>query len=369
MNFNTPALLFGLILLVAAIGLFIFGRLKPELQRDSDSVYAIIGVICALILFGSAFDLSLGMSFQQLLMIGSLIALMWENIQARQPKGLAARRGGALDGVRGWAGGDPARRNAPRVDDDRSMGNIYRYEPEPSDYDRVEDPSRRDQRRLRGSEPPRRGYDDGYDEPRRERPPVQRPRPSLNDADRSAERPRARAEFDEFDERPAPSRSRPQQSDDWDLPRRDRSRPPEDAPPPRRRPRSGSMDGSPVGDLGDSSEPSSTNRPRSGVDRSTGPSLERGMERPPIDRPLGDRLGGRQPLDRPVAERPPMERPPTERPPTGRPPLERSRGTRPSINPGNQPPQEPPSNGDYVNFKPLNPPPADEMDNSSNFDD
>jgi Ycf66 protein N-terminus len=143
-NFNTPALLFGLILLVASISLFIFGRLKPELQRDSDSLYAIVGVVCALILFGSAFDLSLGMSFQQLLMIGALIALMWQNIQARQPKNLAERRGGVLDDMRAWGSGrEKSRRSAPMVDDDRRV-----YRAELDDLAPLEDP--RTNRRIRG---------------------------------------------------------------------------------------------------------------------------------------------------------------------------------------------------------------------------
>jgi Ycf66 protein N-terminus len=82
---NTPALLFGIILLVASIGLFFWGRLKPELARDSDNVYSILGIICSIILFTSAFDLSLILGFQQLLLIGSVIALMWENIRLRTP--------------------------------------------------------------------------------------------------------------------------------------------------------------------------------------------------------------------------------------------------------------------------------------------
>ncbi|NJM46768.1 MAG: hypothetical protein HC860_11945 [Alkalinema sp. RU_4_3] len=89
---NTPALLFGIILLVASIGLFFWGRLKPELARDSDNVYSIIGIICSVILFTSAFDLSLILGFQQLLLIGSVIALMWENLQKREPLALPPRR-------------------------------------------------------------------------------------------------------------------------------------------------------------------------------------------------------------------------------------------------------------------------------------
>lgn len=169
MNFNTPALLFGLILLVASIALFVFGRLKPEIQRDSDSVYAIVGVVCALILFGSAFDLSLGMSFQQLLMIGALIALMWENIQARQPKNVGERRG-MLDGVRRWGSGrDVSRRGAPMVDDDRPVNRVYRAELE--DLTLLED-QRTVTRRIRGG---RNGQDDDWGGTRRST------RPSNND--------------------------------------------------------------------------------------------------------------------------------------------------------------------------------------------
>jgi Ycf66 protein N-terminus len=194
-NFNTPALLFGLILLVASISLFIFGRLKPEIQRDSDSVYAIIGVVCALILFGSAFDLSLGMSFQQLLMIGALIALMWENIQARQPKSVGARRG-VLDGVRGWSSGRESRRGAPTLDDDRPSNRVYRAELE--DLAPLEE--QRTSRRIRGGRDSR---DDDWEGSRRTTrrneytdDVPRRPRGSLNGSpivDNEDDRPRLRA--------------------------------------------------------------------------------------------------------------------------------------------------------------------------------
>lgn len=195
MNFNTPALLFGLILLVASIALFVFGRLKPEIQRDSDSVYAIVGVVCALILFGSAFDLSLGMSFQQLLMIGALIALMWENIQARQPKNVGTRRG-MLDDVRGWGSRDVSRRGAPIVDDDRPVSRVYRAELD--DLAPLED--QRTNRRIRGG---RDSWDEDLESSRRttrrneyaaDAP--RRPRGSLNGSpivDDDADRPRLRA--------------------------------------------------------------------------------------------------------------------------------------------------------------------------------
>ncbi len=196
MNFNTPALLFGLILLVASIALFIFGRLKPEIQRDSDSVYAIVGVVCALILFGSAFDLSLGMSFQQLLMIGALITLMWENIQARQPKNVGARRG-MLDGVWGLGSAkDMSRRGAPMVDDDRPVSRVYRAELD--DLTPLED--QRTSCRIRGGRDSR---DDDWEGSRRTTrrnkyadDVPRRPRGSLNGSpmvDDEDDRPRLRA--------------------------------------------------------------------------------------------------------------------------------------------------------------------------------
>lgn len=196
MNFNTPALLFGLILLVASIALFIFGRLKPELQRDSDSIYAIVGVVCALILFGSVFDLSLGMSFQQLLMIGALIALMLQNIQARQPKNVVARRG-VLDGVRGWGSDrEMSRRGALIVDDDRPISRVYRAELD--DLAPLED--QRTSRRIRGGRDSR---DDDWEGNRRTTRRNEyadgvprRPRGSLNGSpmvDDEDDRPRLRA--------------------------------------------------------------------------------------------------------------------------------------------------------------------------------
>lgn len=401
-NFNTPALLFGFILLVASIALFLFGRFKPELQRDSDNVYAIIGIVCALILFGSAFSLSLGMSFQQLLLIGSLIALMWENIKNRQPQTPSARRGafdGMRDSMRPW-GGD-SRRNRP-MEDERAASNIYRYEPEFDDYDRFDDPRRRDQRRIRGSEP-RRGYDDEFGgDARRGRPPSRGPQPSLKEADSR------RGGYDDFDDRSSrggrPS-DRPARggarNDDWvDPPRRDSrgGRPPQDfggrppqndMPPPRRRPRVGSMDGSPMPPSAEEQQPArrpANNGPSNGP--ANGPAMDRPatdrppVERPPMNRPPMGRPTDRPPTDRPPVERQPMNRPPMDapagnrppngRPPMDRPPLDRPPLERPPINAGPAP-QRPVAGGskddDYVDFKPLTPPPDDEMDNSSQFDD
>jgi hypothetical protein len=237
-NFNTPALLFGLILLVASLSLFAVGWLKPEIQKGSDSVYAIIGIICALILFGSAFDLSLGMSFQQLLMIGALIALMWENIQARQPKNVGARRGGMLDGMRGL-GNDMPRRGAP-ADDDRPASRVYRAELE--DLKSLED--QRTSRRIRGNR------DDDWEGTRRSTrrseyadDAPRRPRGSLNGSpmvDDEDERPRRRTTRSLPPDRSVERTSTPSWDDDKPV-RRPRSNDAESSPRPKRtRPESSS---------------------------------------------------------------------------------------------------------------------------------
>jgi Ycf66 protein N-terminus len=82
-SFGIPAaLLFGLILILASLGLFLLGKFKPDLYQESDNIYAIIGIICGMLLLISL-DLGAAMAFQQLLMIGSLITIMWQFIQVR----------------------------------------------------------------------------------------------------------------------------------------------------------------------------------------------------------------------------------------------------------------------------------------------
>ena len=121
-----------------------------------------------------------------------------------------------------------------------------------------------------------------------------------------------------------------------------------DAPPPRRRPREGSMEGTPI-NLG--SRPPSDDR--------SGPSVAGPRsERPPLDRPpMMDRppVSGRSDRRGPErgSERPPSNRPSPERPPVSSPPR---RG-------------QSAGEDDYVDFKPVDAPPDDEFDNSSNFDD
>jgi Ycf66 protein N-terminus len=83
MAFGIPAaLLFGLVLILASLGLFLTSKFKPDLHEESDNIYAIVGIICGLLLLISL-DLGAAMAFQQLLMIGSIVTIMWQFIQVR----------------------------------------------------------------------------------------------------------------------------------------------------------------------------------------------------------------------------------------------------------------------------------------------
>ncbi|WP_295620136.1 Ycf66 family protein [Chamaesiphon sp. GL140_3_metabinner_50] len=78
----SAATLLGLVLMLASLSLFLTNKFKPDLHQESDNIYAIVGFICGLLLVIS-FDLGAAMAFQQLLMIGSLITIMWQFIQVR----------------------------------------------------------------------------------------------------------------------------------------------------------------------------------------------------------------------------------------------------------------------------------------------
>jgi hypothetical protein len=91
--FIPASLIFGVILIMASIALFLLGQIKPGLKRDSDNVYALIGVICGLILTPQT-NLGIGMLLQQIMLIGCLVVLMWENIQARTSSPSQARQPG-----------------------------------------------------------------------------------------------------------------------------------------------------------------------------------------------------------------------------------------------------------------------------------
>ncbi|MEN9218672.1 MAG: Ycf66 family protein [Gloeomargarita sp. DG_2_bins_126] len=81
-GFPAPVFL-GIVLIVGGVFLFFLGRLRPALRRDSDIVYAIIALISGLILVVDFSALNFGLIFQQVLLVGALIALTWENLILR----------------------------------------------------------------------------------------------------------------------------------------------------------------------------------------------------------------------------------------------------------------------------------------------
>ncbi len=84
MGIGIPAPIFlGIILILGSLILFFLGRLRPSLRRDSDVVYAVIGLLSGLILLANFGNLGFGLVFQQVLMIGALVALTWENLILR----------------------------------------------------------------------------------------------------------------------------------------------------------------------------------------------------------------------------------------------------------------------------------------------
>jgi Ycf66 protein N-terminus len=78
----SAAALFGLVLIIASLSLFLTSKFKPDLYQESDNIYAVIGIVCGILLVAS-YDLGAAMAFQQMLMIGSLITIMWQFMQIR----------------------------------------------------------------------------------------------------------------------------------------------------------------------------------------------------------------------------------------------------------------------------------------------
>ncbi|HEY9886941.1 MAG TPA: Ycf66 family protein [Candidatus Obscuribacterales bacterium] len=86
MNFGTPVpLLIGIVLILGAVALFFLDKLKPGYGRDADKVYAILWLISGVFLLGHL-TMELLASFQQLLLVGMLIAVTIENVYSRSPK-------------------------------------------------------------------------------------------------------------------------------------------------------------------------------------------------------------------------------------------------------------------------------------------
>ncbi len=147
----TPAVvIFGMILIMASIGLFFTSKFKPELYQESDNIYAGIGFVCGLILVFSL-DLGAAMIFQQMLMIGALVTIMWQFLQVRA-ENKRLKGGGRSSNKEEKSSGRRGGYNA-RLDDEQEY--VPQKRSRPRDTDRSE-------RQFQPS-----GYDDGFQAPDR----------------------------------------------------------------------------------------------------------------------------------------------------------------------------------------------------------
>ena len=257
---NVAAIL-GLFLAVAGAGLFFLRSVRPELARDYDIFFAAVGLLCGIILLFNGWRLDPILQFGQFLLTGTTVFFAFESIRMR---GVATEQ---------------ARRNTATVDRDRPVSRSRVYtEAELDQIDPYDDV-------YEGAKPnynsPRlRGYDDPQPRPSRRPSERKRPAPTTDLRDEPRRRPsRPRPEPDDYTARVSggdrygyeeprtarPTRRRPttptvDRYDEWDdSPRPSRSRPrstptiedryrDEPAPtPPRRRPN--------PADLGRSYEP------------------------------------------------------------------------------------------------------------------
>lgn len=93
MNFGTPVpLLLGILLILSAVALFFLDKLKPGYERDSDKIYAVLCLLSGIFLLAHL-TMELIPSFQQMIMVGMLIALMIQNIRSRSPQNRYAASG------------------------------------------------------------------------------------------------------------------------------------------------------------------------------------------------------------------------------------------------------------------------------------
>lgn len=94
MNFGTPVpLLLGIFLILGAVALFFLDRLRPGYERDYDKVYAVLFLLSGIFLLGHL-TMELLPSFQQLIMVGALTALMIQDIRSRAPNANIGRAAG-----------------------------------------------------------------------------------------------------------------------------------------------------------------------------------------------------------------------------------------------------------------------------------
>lgn len=176
MNFGTPVpLIIGVVLIVGAISLFFLDKIKPGYQRDSDIIYAFLCLLSGVMLLT---DLTMGfaLSLQQLMVVGMLVTLLFENVRSRVPGNRPTKavnnRGRMRDDdypPRRPRGGERAEAQLERDEEffpvSRQSPRARRIRPESSGRDRSD----------------YQAYDDYSDDPPRQGPP--RRRPSSGDED------------------------------------------------------------------------------------------------------------------------------------------------------------------------------------------
>lgn len=262
MGFAFPAaLLFGLVLIIASLSLFVVSKVKPNLYEESDSIYVVLGIVCGLLLLISL-ELSAAMAFQQLLLLSATITLMWRFINLRaenkqlknrqsggeRPKTYNARLEDDLDPPRERRQ-EKRRRNVnydeegSRTDslrERRLLGDSQEYAAEPMlsrrrerSFDAEDTQDRYDERRDANTSKRRSDWDDDTDW--NDAPAPRTARRALPDADRpntrSDRRPRRRDNISS--DEPEPRESRPREPRRRDEPIATN----ELDPTPRRRPR------------------------------------------------------------------------------------------------------------------------------------
>ncbi len=86
MGIGTPvALLVGMLLVLGAVGLFFFDKIRPAYARDSDKVYAAFILVAGLVTLVN-WGMEAGPSFLMFVMSGMLTTLLIENIRSREPR-------------------------------------------------------------------------------------------------------------------------------------------------------------------------------------------------------------------------------------------------------------------------------------------
>ncbi|NEQ24120.1 MAG: hypothetical protein F6K28_34345 [Microcoleus sp. SIO2G3] len=213
----------GITLAVAGAALYFLRNFKPALARDYDIFFAAVALLCGGILFFQGWRQDPILQFGQFMLSGAAIFFAYESIRLR---GIATEQ---------------AKRTTPVVDDERPISRVYRAELD--DYNALDErPASNNRRRISATRDGRSSRDE-FDDVRRsdraprlapsdDRPRSAKRRSSSRPSGRSASRDFERSVWD--DDLPARNDDlpvRPSRNDfDSDAPRPRRPRPQSDSP-------------------------------------------------------------------------------------------------------------------------------------------